>query len=140
MDSSNNQNSKTCRICQEDENESSEVLYKPCKCNSHVHKNCLFEWIKTKIKSDVIDYQNDLQCEVCLSKIKYTHTNDGTNEDFSNLKLVKDMVNFFFKRNVTGFKVIFSVITLVFVPIAVFFILYVLYSILSMKREVVIFT
>jgi len=136
MDSSNNQNSKTCRICQEDENESSEVLYKPCKCNSHVHKNCLFEWIKTKIKSDVIDYQNDLQCEVCLSKIKYTHTNDGTNEDFSNLKLVKDMVNFFFKRNVTGFKVIFSVITLVFVPIAVFFILYVLYShIINEKRS-----
>ncbi|OEJ89251.1 hypothetical protein AWRI3580_g2091 [Hanseniaspora uvarum] len=136
MDSSNNQNSKTCRICQEDENESSEVLYKPCKCNSHVHKNCLFEWIKTKIKSDVIDYQNDLQCEVCLSKIKYTHTSEGTNEDFSNLKLVKDMANFFFKRNVTVFKVIFSVIMLVFVPIAVFFILYVLYSyIINEKRS-----
>ncbi|KAL6930607.1 uncharacterized protein HGUI_01466 [Hanseniaspora guilliermondii] len=130
-------NLKVCRICQEDETESEQVLHKPCKCNSHVHKDCLLQWIKTKIKSDIIDYQNDLQCEVCLSKIRYTHktTLDNPNERFSNIKLVKDMTNFFFKRNMNFFKIILGVIFLLFVPILLFAILYgILEGFLSQKR------
>lgn len=132
------QNLKVCRICQEDEHESEQVLHKPCKCNSHVHKDCLLQWIKTKINSDIIDYQNDLQCEVCLSKIRYTHktTLDNSNERFSNIKLFKDMTNFFFKRNMNFFKLILGVIFYVFVPLLLFVILFgILEGFLSMKRE-----
>lgn len=132
------QNLKVCRICQEDENESTQVLHKPCKCNSHVHKDCLLQWIKTKINSDIIDYQNDLQCEVCLSKIRYTHKTivDSTNGRFSNIKLVKDMTNFFFKRNMNVFKIILGVIFYVFVPLLFFIILFgILEGFLSQKRE-----
>lgn len=132
------QNLKVCRICQEDENESEQVLHKPCKCNSHVHKDCLLQWIKTKINSDIIDYQNDLQCEVCLSKIRYTHktTIDNSNERFSNIKLVKDMTNFFFKRNMNFFKIILEVIFFVFVPLLLFLVLFgILEGFLSQKRE-----
>lgn len=141
MDSVDSQNIKICRICQEDEAESGQVLYKPCKCNSHIHKECLLQWIKTKINSDIIDYQNDLQCEVCLSKIRYTHktTLENGENKFSNIKLAKDMTNFFFRRNSKVFEIILKSIFCFMVPCFIFVFLFgIVEALLVEKRKYVL--
>ncbi|KAL6929687.1 hypothetical protein ACO0SA_001091 [Hanseniaspora valbyensis] len=114
---------KICRICQEDELESDSKLLKPCKCNSHIHKECLLTWIKTKINSDIIDYQNDLQCEICLTKIKYAHaSNDKTDSDETELDngktaTILNMSKILFKRNENVLKNVMKGVVFIFIPL-----------------------
>ncbi|XBW34878.1 hypothetical protein QEN19_000443 [Hanseniaspora menglaensis] len=132
-------NLKVCRICQEDEVESEAKLIKPCKCNSHIHKKCLLRWIKTKLNSDVIDYQNDLKCEICLSKIKYTNArsneatgnmNSSYNSDATNLS---NIFKILLKKNKNGLKSFFTCLIFLIIPsvlmISLTFIFYRLLSI-----------
>lgn len=117
-------NLKICRICQEDELESESKLLKPCKCNSHIHKECLLTWIKTKINSDIIDYKNDLNCEICLTKIKYTHSinedsakKDENGSQGGTFTTISNMSKILFKRNENGLKNTVTIIATILIPI-----------------------
>ena len=65
---------RICKICRGDE----EPLFSPCNCNSHVHQECLLEWVKSKngdINNGLIDYDN-IVCEICKSKIVFKRSYD----------------------------------------------------------------
>ena len=56
---------RTCRICLEDTEQ--DDIFRPCICQSYVHRECLNKWRETDNR-----YKN--QCEICLYEYKYTHT------------------------------------------------------------------
>lgn len=64
-----------CKICLDDVEEGDNFLFNPCKCNGScgtVHYSCLAEWIRIKVKKDVIggtQHYNftKFECEVCKS-------------------------------------------------------------------------
>ena len=65
---------KVCRICLGEENKEDDPLISPCKCSgtcSHIHLECLREWLNSKrtIKaSDLVTTYcwKNLVCELCM--------------------------------------------------------------------------
>ena len=65
-----------CKICLDDSHSPSNFLFNPCLCNGScgtVHFECLLEWIRVKIKKEVIggtQHYNftKFECEVCKAE------------------------------------------------------------------------
>ena len=55
----NNEDLDNCRFCLENDNEKD--LFKPCLCNSKVHKSCLGQWRLLHTPHE----DNFLKCEIC---------------------------------------------------------------------------
>ncbi|OBA25800.1 hypothetical protein HANVADRAFT_3390 [Hanseniaspora valbyensis NRRL Y-1626] len=126
MDSSNG---KICRVCQEDENESGNSLLKPCKCNSYIHKSCLLRWTRVKSKSDIIDFENDLNCEICHTKIEFAY-DAAKNGNTTSIKNTWDAINTLYKRNSDFFH---SLDIIAFVLFVVIFVAVIINKILKTK-------
>lgn len=48
---------KACKICLEDNEEPENFLFNPCKCSGScgtVHLECLLQWIRIKVKKEVV--------------------------------------------------------------------------------------
>jgi len=66
-----------CKICLDDTDEGDNFLFNPCKCNGScgtVHYSCLAEWIRIKVKKEVIggtQHYNftKFECEVCKTEL-----------------------------------------------------------------------
>jgi len=64
---------KVCRICLGEENEEIDPLISPCKCAgtmSHIHLECLREWLNSKRSRKDGEYVKTycwkaLECELC---------------------------------------------------------------------------
>ena len=64
---------KVCRICLGEENDSADPLISPCKCAgtmSHIHLECLREWLNSKKTIKTGEYVmtycwKSLECELC---------------------------------------------------------------------------
>ena len=126
MDSSNG---KICRVCQEDEDESGNSLLKPCKCNSYIHKSCLLKWTRVKSKSDIIDFENDLNCEICHTKIEFAY-DAAKNGNTTSTKNIWDAINTLYKRNSDFFN---SLDIIAFVLFVVIFVAIIINKILEIK-------
>jgi E3 ubiquitin-protein ligase DOA10 len=62
-----------CRICLQEENETLNPLFSPCKCSGtmkYIHVNCLKEWLNSKKVSKETPFARTyfwktLDCELC---------------------------------------------------------------------------
>tara|TARA_B100001094_G_C18183234_1_gene802184 strand:- start:2633 stop:3358 length:726 start_codon:yes stop_codon:yes gene_type:complete len=69
----NQENENICRFCLENDNQ--EDLFKPCLCNSKVHKECLRQWrILHSTQED-----NFLKCEICKHEYSIKNNNKENN-------------------------------------------------------------
>lgn len=66
-----------CKICLDETDSPCNFLFNPCKCNGScgtVHYGCLAEWIRVKVKKEVVggtQHYNftKFECEVCKSEL-----------------------------------------------------------------------
>lgn len=70
----NNQELETCRFCLD--NDKQEDMFKPCLCNSKVHRSCLSQWRLLHSPND----DNFLKCEIC--NYNYNILNKNNNNCF----------------------------------------------------------
>ena len=77
---------KVCRICLGEENEKNDPLISPCKCAgtmSHIHLECLREWLNSKRSRKESAYVKTycwkaLECELCKVRFPGQVFVDGT--------------------------------------------------------------
>lgn len=65
---------KECRICLEEDEETSKLII-PCKCTGSIeytHEHCLIEWIKRRVE---MDRKRKASCEVCHTEFRYRLAN-----------------------------------------------------------------